>query len=58
MLSCSQLLEQAAEMPQQSTPKAHAKSQSPELRRIIALLDGADGSTLRRVAIVVKAMLA
>ena len=58
-VKAGQLLEEPVETQRQSQSpsKSHAKSQSPEMRRIIALLSDADASTLRRVAIVVKAML-
>jgi transcriptional regulator with XRE-family HTH domain len=52
-----QLLDETDEAQRRSASKPQAKSEIPELRRIIALLADADASTLRRVAIVVKAML-
>ncbi len=57
-LKAGQLLEETAETQQPPRAQPHGKSQSPELRRILALLSDADARTLRRVAIVVKAMVA
>ena len=56
-VKAGQLLDETVETQPQSPSKFHAKSQSPEARRVMALLSDADTRTLRRVATVVKAML-